>query len=388
MIRTLSRLSALAALALSLSAAAAARQAAAPASGNLALQVVYFEGAPTAFQLVSRGPEMAWSWFGHFRTIPRPAATAQAPPVQAVKVSSRAEGAGVRIVVTVFMGEQHFDREEPVGTYAAGVGEEVVVRELERFGVAPFRITPRRVGLNPAAPPVVVNKTQSIEAAVAGFEGVTAKLSLRNLSAKRVQAVEYRETREGRTVWTRFATEGEGRPLIEPGGEYAYGIPRARRGQVSPDGLYIPEAPESILIASAVFEDGTYEGEALTAARLAAKYEGERLQLARSLPLLRQAAAQPGAAARLRAQVGALGIEAPPAAVESILKRYPGLDAPGRDFVKVVMEVSLHVLRQELLDELAGLEKEAAGGGRLGGWLAAKREKFEGWLSRLPPAKN
>lgn len=388
MMKTRFRLFALAPLVLSLSAAVAARQAAAPPPGNLVLQVVYFDGAPTAFQLVSPGPGMAWSWFGHFRAIPRPAGGPSGPPVQAVKVSSRAEGAGARIEVTVFTGEQHFDHEEPVGTYAAGVGDEVVVRELERFGVAPFRVTVRRVGLNPAAPPVVVNKTQSVEASVAGFEGVAAKLSLRNLSAKRVQCVEYRETREGRTVWTRFATAEEGRPLIEPGGEYSYGVPRTRRGQVSPDGLFIPEAPETILIASAVFDDGTYEGEPQTAARLAARYEGERLQLARSLALLRQAPSQPGAAARLKAQVAGLGIAAPPAAVESIAKRYPGLTAHDREFMKGSMEVSLHILRQELLDGLAALEKEGAGDARLGEWLSAKREKFEGWLARLPAGKN
>lgn len=386
------RVCALLPLALSLSAVAAARQqAGAPAPSNLVLQVVYFEGAPTAFQQVPRGPEMVGSWYGHFQTLPRPAAAKDSAPVQAVNLCARAEGRGVRLKVSVFTGERHFDREEAVGTYEAGVGDEVVVKELEQFGVAPFRVTVRRMSLHPSAPPVVVNKTQSIEASVGGFDGLkgaTAKLALRNLSAKRVLGVEYRETREGRTVWTRFAAAGGGRTLIEPGGEYTYAVSLARRGYVSPEGFYVPYAPETILVASAVFEDGTYEGEPLAAARMAAQHEGERLQLTRALALLRGTTAKPGAAASLKARAEALGIEAGADAVERVARRYPALAAPHREFVKAAMEVSMHTLRKRLLDELTALEKEPADAGKLGEWLAARREEFEGWLSRLPPAKE
>ncbi len=384
---------ALAPLVVSLSVAAAARQAGAPAPSNLILQVVYFEGAPTAFHLVPRGPEMLGGWFGRFKTVARRQAAKGDLPVRAVNVVSRAEGEGVLVKVSVYTGERHFDREEPVGTYTAGVGEEVIVKELERFGVEPFRLTVLRLKPNPAAPPVVVNKTQSVEASITAFDsskGVSARLTLRNLSAKRVLAVEYRETREGRVVWTRYAAEEDGRPLLEPGGEHTSGLSQVHRGHVSPEGFYVPYAPETILVATAVFEDGTYEGEPSAAARSAAHNEGARLQLTRALALLRKTPAKPDAAARLKAQVAALDSVADAAAVASIFKRYPGLAESEREFVKSAVEVSMHRIRKELLDELAALGREpdsAADAGKLGEWLAAKREKFEGWLSRLPPAK-
>lgn len=391
--RNLLRLFALAPLVASLSLAAAARQAGPPVPSNLILEIVYFEGAPTSFQLVPHGPEMVGGWFGRFKTVPRPAGVKDWPPVQAVNVISRVAGEGVEIKVSVYTGERMFDREEPVGTYTAGVGEEVMARGLERFGVEPFRMKVLRLSMNPAAPPVIVNKTQSIEATVSAFDsskGVSARLSLRNLSSKRVTALGFSETRDGRVVWTRFAAEEDARPLIEPGAVFHAGVSQVRRGHVSPEGFYIPYAPETILIQTAVFEDGTYEGEPQAAARAAAHDEGARLQLARALALLRKAAAKPDAA-RLAEQFAALGYEADAATVESLVKRYPGLAAPERELVKGAVEVSMHRIRKELLDELAALEKDSAGApdaGKLRGWLAAKRDKFEGWLSRLRPAKE
>jgi hypothetical protein len=388
-IKTRLGLFALAALVVSLSVAAAARQTPAPVPSGLVLQVVYFEGAPPAFHLVSRGPEMLGGWFGRFKTVPRPPAK-DALPVRAVDIVSRVEGEGVQIRVSVLAGERHFDRKEMVGTYTAGVGEQVVVKELERFGVEPFRLTVLRLSPNPAAPPVVVNKTQSVEASITAFDsskGVSARLTLRNLSAKRVLAVEYRETREGRVIWTRFAAEEDGRPLLEPGGVHTSGLSQVHRGEVTPEGLYVPHAPETILVATAVFEDGTYEGEPAAAARAAARNEGARLQLTRALALLRKMSAKSGDAARLKTQVTALDSAADASAVASILKRYAGLGESERELAKSAAEVSMHRIRKELLDELAALEKEPADTGKLGEWLAAKREKFEGWLSRLPPAK-
>jgi len=388
MLRKRLRLFALVTLAVSLPAAAAAQQQqGAPTPSNLILQVVYFEGAPTAFQLVPSGPEMVGSWFGRFKTIPRRPAAQGALPVHAVNVVSRAEGEGVQIKVSVFTGERHFDREELVGTYTAGAGEQVVVKELERFGVEPFRVTVRPLRPNPAAPPVIVNKTQSVEASITAFDsskGVSARLALRNLSSKRVLAVEYSETREGRVVWTRFTSGPEGEPLLEPGGVHTSGISQVHRGEVTPDGFYVPHAPEAIVVGSAVFDDGTHEGDPLPAARLWAQNEGARAQLTRSLALLRKARAGAGGAARLKEQVAALGSDADASVAEHVARRYPGLTPADRELAKSAAEVSMHKIRRELLDGLTALEREPDAG-KLREWLAAKREKFEGWLGRLKP---
>lgn len=393
MIKIRPALFALAPLVVSLAAVAAAQQTPAPEPVKLVLQVIYFEGAPTAFQLVPRGPEMVGGWFARFKTFPPPQAAAGEPPVRAVNVVSRAEGEGAQIKVSVFVGHRHFDREEVVGTYTAGVGEEVVVKELERFGVEPFRVTVRRLDPHPAAPPVVVNKTRSVEASIVApdsSKGVRLGLTLRNLSSQRLLAVEYRETREGRVIWSTFGAEKEGRPLLEPGAARTQPLSQVHLGHVSPEGLYVPHAPETILLAAAVFEDGTYEGEPLAAARALAQNEGARLQLTRALAVLRKTPAGPGAAARLKTQIEALGVEADAAAVEAIVRRYPDLSEPDRKFVKAVAEVSMHRVRKELLDELAALEGGPAappGDGKLREWLAAKREKLAGWLGRLSPAK-
>lgn len=365
--------------------AASAQEASPPVPSNLILQVTYFEGAQTSFILVPKGPEMVGAWYGRFQVVPRPPDAKDTTPVQAVNVVSRVEGEGAQIKVSVFTGERMFDREEPVGTYTAGVGEEVVAKELERFGVAPFRVTVRRMSPHPSAPPVITNKTQSVEATISAFDhtkGVSAKLSLRNLSSKRVAAVEYSETREGRVVWTRFAADPEGRMLIEPGGVYSYGISQVRRGHVSPEGFYIPHAPENIYVAGAAFEDGTFEGSPEPAARLAAMNEGARRQIPRVLALLGKAPSGPDAARRLKGQVAALDYEPDARAVDLIFKSHRGLEPSYREMIKASVEVSMHTVRKELLDALEALEREPDPA-KLRDWVKATREKYEAWLGRL-----
>src|SRR5207249_8802568 len=116
-----------------------------------------------------------------------------------------------------------------------------------------------------ATPPQVVNKTQSIE--VLGFEPVesippTFTLVVRNLSTKPVSAVKINLLLNNRSELSSMPQGEEGKPLIEPGGIYKtrdYGLFRIQR---TPTGYIRTARPnQTIVISTAVFEDGSYEGQ-------------------------------------------------------------------------------------------------------------------------------
>ena len=377
------------ALLVSLAASHAGAQETAPPAPQtrLVVQVEYFQGAPLSFESVPGS-----SWYARFGVNDDGKARAAADRILAVAVKTRLDGGRVEIKVGVHVGERHFDRLDEVATYTAAAGETVEARDLARFGVVPFVFKVLSVSDRAAAPPRVVNNTQSIEAAVTEFTTSPlprARLALRNLSSKRVRAIALRQVLNGRPRGEGFLRESEARMLIEPGGTCERRIGMTS-GQSSP-AEFAPDAVESVIIDSAVFDDYTYEGDVVPAARKRAFDDGERAQLPRLLALVREAqaardVAPPEVVRRFRSQLAALDYSAPAPAVEAIMQFYPQLAPTGRVMVKSAFEVSMHQMRRLLLDDLGEFEKKfqaAPAEHSFKRWLRAKQGKFEEWLSRL-----
>jgi hypothetical protein len=367
--------------------AARAQEAPAPVPSRLVVQVEYFKGAKGAYHPVPGG-----AWYGRFGTVNTPQPRAAADIVQAVDVKTRLDGERVEIKVGVHVGEQYFDRLEDVATYTLAPGETVTAAELERVGVAPFTFRVLRVNDADAGPPLIVNKTQSLEAVVTEFTPTPlprSKVTLRNLSAKRVRAVELDQVFRGRRRMMSQAVEPDGKILMEPGGTYDRRL-RVTDGQATPTD-FTPEAVESIVVATVIFEDYTYEGEVAPAARARAFDEGTRVQLPRVMALVRRAHAARDAETaealdRFRADVTALGFSAPQSSVDAIMKGYPNLKASDRENVRSGIEVSMHDVRRELLDDLAAFERKfraAPAGNSFRAWLKQKQARFETWLANL-----
>lgn len=389
-----------------------------PGAARLVVQVEYFQGAVPAFQPVPGG-----SWFGRFELVGPPQLRWADPPqtverpepcspwsrdcapagppqlrpgetVRAVGVKTRAAGDGsVEIAVGVHVGVTHFERFEEAGKYTAAPGERVAALALMRYGVRPFRFRVLRVGEADAAPPSISNQTQSIEAVVEDFTPAPlprVRLVLRNLSAKRVRAVYVRQYVGGRSRGEGFVGAREGRTLLEPGGTAEKDFV-ARTGEARNASDFTPAAAERIEVASVVFEDYTFEGEAEPAARRRAFAEGERAQLPRLLALLRAASeapdvGAPDAARRLGERVAALRDDAPRSAVDAVHAGHPGLEYLGPGRWKMSVGVSMHSARRGLLDDLEQFEqrlKDSPAGTSFKDWLEQKRAQFEAWLARL-----
>jgi hypothetical protein len=351
------------------------------------VQVEYFKGEHPAYEAVPGS-----AWYGRFALTPAAASRAPADTVLAVDVKARPEGGRVELKVGVHVGARNFERLDEVGTYYAAAGETVVASDLERFGVAPFSMKVLRVSDTLSAAPTIVNRTQSIEAVVSKFDASPlprATITLRNLSAKRVRAVELRQVFDGREGITSFLSEDDGKALIEPGGVYEKKTAATRGTATQTD--FTPQAAEGVVVASAVFDDYTYEGDVHAAARKRAMDEGERVQLPRLLALVREARAArgeatPDAVRRFRERLAALGDDAPARSVDAIMKAYAELKPGDRELVESAVSVSMSQARRELLDGLKRFEADSArdpAANDFAAWLTSKRERYEQWLARL-----
>lgn len=365
-----------------------------PSQSRLVARVVYKTGAPPAYLDVP-----GCAWYAMFGDAPTPAPRAAADTVQAVDVKTKIDNGRVELKVGVHVGERFFDRLDEVATYTAAVGESVEARDLERVGVAPFVFKVLRVGASDTAAPNVDNRTQSIAASVTDFTPdplPRAKLTLTNLSPKRVRAVELRTVFGGRVRTSMLAFEPEGKPLMEPGGTYVRKI-GIIEGQDSNVG-FTPQAVEGVIVLAVIFEDYTYEGDVESAARKMSMDEGERAQIPRLVHLIRRARDVESAEGlrRFRASLVALDDAAPQTSVDAVLAAYPTLSPPHAgnvplgievsENVRGSIEVSMHHVRTELLHDLERFEKKfqtAPADNSFKRWLAEQRARFEGWLARL-----
>jgi hypothetical protein len=353
-----------------------------PSPTGFALEVTYFEGRKPAYEQVQRIklPKGQGSWFGLFGHVRGWQLPAGAPAVGAVRVVPYLDGDAVSVSFSVLRGE-FLDVEDVVGTVTLRENEMTSVEALRDFGVEPFKIKLIRVSPQPSEVPTVINQTKMIE--VVGIEAVVStfpcyKLTLHNLSDKDINALRIYVMRDGKVGLSSTKQGDNGEPLVKAGsfGEVREILPT--RAESTAAG-YSPAAPgaHQIVIASVIFEDGTYEGEAASAANYRGFVVGNRTELSRILPILDNALATLASKEATRAQLSQLPYTFEKGEVAALVTKFPGVD---RAELKASVEVAIHLLRKEVLDEL-----DRAATGDFRACLERMRDRYSLWLERLNP---
>ena len=161
---------------------------------RLALEVTFYPGRKPAYETVP-GPDSkpSGAWFGLFAHIASWQAPAGAPPVEAVRVISRAEGDAVRVTVSTLSGSKALENEQRVGTYLIRETKKISIDELRLVGIEPFEI--KLVRVNPSiapVPPVILKGVESVVVINAMAKETTLpsyRIILRNQSNKNIVAL-------------------------------------------------------------------------------------------------------------------------------------------------------------------------------------------------------
>lgn len=360
------------------------------ASSNLALEITYYKDLPPAYMRLG-----GKAWYGRFRRIASWQPPAGSLPVKAVNIVSRVEGNVVKVKVSVYDGERFDDKEEFVGEYVARENEKNSALGLTQFGVEPFEIQLVRVAPISSGLPLVENKTSSVTVLAIEANSTTLpsfKLSLRNLSNKTVSALAIRVMVDGKMQLSSLPHDPEAKPLIKPGEIYTTNEPGAHATHRTPNG-YAPDSPpaQTILIATVVFDDGSYEGEAAPAAEYRAFAKGRKTQLARLIPLLQNALDAPASNAqtaieKLNTQLSTANEEVESVTLEELQKEFPELNGKAKSGLRNALQIAIYGVRKRALDDLnkfAYNSAQASNDKAFRAWLSATKERYEAWLARL-----
>lgn len=367
-----------------------------PVPTGLALEVTFHRDRAPTYAAVP-GPEarLNGAWYAFFGRV----ASWQPPtgflPVQAVNVLSRLEGGSVRIEVSVYVGAEHFEKEQSVATYRVRENEKISVDGLRQFGVEPFEIKVVRVNPLLANTPSVINKTTSVE--VIGVKANHSTLpsytmTVYNRSSKRVAALAFNVLVNGKNQISSMRRRRDGRTFIEAGAAEDILVLGAKTTQVTAEG-YSPDSPphQEILISAAVFEDGSYEGDVEKAAQVRGFELGSKLQVPKLIALLEEAEKSTEMAVlssldKLKAQTAALSTKVGAAAFIDLEKEFPELGQERKADLKISVETSLAGEKFDFLKRIEEFGKDGAQANdrqAFRAWLAANKERYAKWLSQL-----
>jgi len=364
---------------------------------RLALEVTYYPGRNPAYLTVP-GPDSkpSGAWYALFARIASWQPPAGAQQIEAVRVISRVEGDAVSVTVSTLSGSKALENEQRVGTYVIRETEKISIDDLKRFGIEPFQIKLVRVNPNiPPVPPVVLKHVESVVVINSMAKETTLpsyRIILRNQSNKNIVGLGVDVVAGGKVQITSKPRGIDGQPLIAAGKEYWLTVAAPNRAQPTADG-YAPTSPsdQQIQIKAAVFDDGTYEGDAETAAAVRGYRAGEKMMLPRLIPLLESALNSSNtdvieALRNLESQVSLVSSDADPQMVQALTAEFPRASDARRSEIKATMEVTATTIKSTLIKEIHTLENEGAQSLNVDlyrTWLTKTRERYEKWLSRL-----
>ena len=380
---------------LTVSAAKVFAQQEAPQPTRLALEVTYYPGRTPAYLTVpGADSKPTGAWYGLFAHTASWQPAAGAEEIEAVRVISHVEGDAVKVIVSTLSGRKALENEQRVGAYLIRETEKISIDDLKRFGIEPFQIKLVRVNANvPAVPPVFLKGVDSVVVLNSMPKETTLpsyRIILRNQSNKNIIGLGVDVVSGGRVQISSRPRGIDGQPLIPAGKEYWLTVAAPNRAQPTADG-YVPTSPsdQQIQIKSAVFEDGTYEGDAETAASVKGYQAGEKMILPRLIPLLESAlnasnADLKEALKNLESQVTTVASDADPQVVQSLAAEFPQARDARRSEIKATMEVTATKLKSTLLNEIHTLQNEGSLNADLyRTWLTKTQERYEKWLSRM-----
>jgi hypothetical protein len=366
---------------------------------DMVLEVTYLSGRPPAFQSVPKqDAKLIGSWYALFGNVPSWQPSAGFLPVKAVNVLSRQEGDSVKVVVSVFVGAEHFEKfekEEPVGTYLIHENEKIRADKLTQFGVEPFEIKLAKVFPVSSNLPQIVNKTESIVVTNVELNDSTLlcyKLLTRNLSGKNVVALGIEVFVNNRRRLSSIRQGQEGQALIAANSDSVIKVLGANNAHPTTDG-YAPEAPlnQEIHINTVLFEDGSYEGDAVTAATFRGFMIGRKAQFGKVIPLLQDALKESEmdgtrALENFKTRLASISVEVNPMDLERLQQEFPGLDGKAKADLKISLEVALNGVKFDLTKSLQEFEKSSSQPPDINAfrvWLGKTIESYEKWRSRL-----
>ena len=358
----------------------------------LALEIQYNSTLPPSYLSIEGADvEPHWMWFTRFVTLPGAPTPEASKKINAVRITSHWNGETADIRVTLLRGPQ-MAHEELVTSYHSAIDQAKTINQLEGYGIEPFKIKLVSPQAHPPPAPNLENRTASIQIlqiSPEGFPLPAYRATFRNFSAKNVVALMVNLYANGSPGPSAFFQGEAGGPLIESNRMFEESLPATvPQGNGS---SYVPgSAPaNSIVVSSAIFTDGTFEGDLAPACMYEKIVFRRKAWVKGVLKIMDEQLAQPDdgiASQRMKEQLLQLRYVRTPgdrqlksAVSAQCSSPVDGADGPYGLSTRLVRELEVVVTTRP--KPLMTFRQ----------WLMTTREIYSGWLSNLevfPPPKS
>jgi hypothetical protein len=231
--------------------------------------------------------------------------------------------------------------------------------------------------------PLVENKTSLLISHVdVVIKGSPAyRLTVWNESAKSVTAIQLKTLQKGKNESSSLLVGEEDQPLIGPGESYEAVVSCAS----TVDAQALPEP--TIVLTTAVFSDGTYQGDKGTAAKLSALAVGRKAAIGQLVPIFKDALnasdlESPEAMARFKQDVLDISDSIDEVELNKLTRRYQ--DQNGS--LKLSAQNAVHLLRKRFLTDFEKFAAAQDGSNQRNAfreWLENADRTYRAWYSRL-----
>lgn len=309
--------------------------------------------------------------------------------VSMINLSAKRQGDEWDLSVTVTLPKHGGIRVMAVGRLKEG--EKLKVDKFSEYDLLPSEVSIVKIDPVPALVPQIVNLTTTIEVlrVQSSIVPVPCRIELKNNSNKAVQFLEISNYKGKRRLSQAWLEGGWDRRLIETGATYKIDLPTAWDYKRVAVDEYRPDQADIIEIATVVFADGTFEGDAHVAGKIGATTIGRRVQLDRLLSLINSALESHDpetahALANLKQAVSNLDGGVDPSYSEELRKRFSMLDEKTLKELDSWIQSGLEDIRSSVLSDIATFEKEPARNenNSFQAWLAKENEKYKTGRSR------
>ena len=354
---------------------------------NLMLTVRYADGRLTQHAV---GPTPGRVWTPLFPRLLGWTPPAGQTPIDAIQYSwNRTEG-GVQVTVSVLRFKPNH-QETPVATVTVRADAAVPIDALRLFGAEAVQLSLSSAPRVTASLPLLTSAVAAI--AVIGVElapdgGPRYLVTVKNVATVDLRIFSLDVYRGGRLTLSGGRRGPEGRPIIDASATYAFDVPISM--STASNFTPVAQPADEIRITSALWTDGSVDGNVRKALETVAVDYGMFLQLTPVIDAYRRVTADAPADLRaaieqLRATTAALSIDPGDDAVTvaRLRMRFPELvDAVNaRSLVKTGMDV----VRTTALKDVSALEEMArtAKADDVARALSQAAERYAAWRARL-----
>lgn len=287
-----------------------------------------------------------------------------------------------RVRVSIGTGEFFDAGDHQVGDFKLNVNQRTTVPEVRKFGLNPLRVGVMKIVRQPVGKPRFVNLTQSV--ALESLETRNLpdpfKLTLKNNSVQDLIAIQYNTFTSRGFLELKWFSPGLLRPLVKTSESYKLEVKSEDNSCGNEEG-YSPNQLNRIELVTAVFADGSYEGQPALAALIKGAALGNRKNLERVVATIGHITDAAELAQQLEYLQQGMNEETDPYLVQTLLGMFPTLPPNAPDVLNNYIRSGMHEVKANLIADAKHLQmlSKRATPEASKRWVDKTKAKYERW---------